>query len=194
MPCLSQRLAARRQTLREKREQERRVAELLQERGQSMAEQVACVDTLLRQEPVRQDPSRHRELIRRLSMMGRAVAAAQAPLGEVEELTSTEASTQMHQESRRAAWQASVRRLVLVGGLAAHARPETGQGMSEAEEDSDDDGDGKDEHEESEERQESKDSEENGVGELMPSGASAEEELADGYFMARVRARIPGFD
>ena len=52
MPCLSQRLAARRQTLREKREQERRVAELLQERGQSMAEQVACVDTLLRQEPV----------------------------------------------------------------------------------------------------------------------------------------------
>ena len=65
MPCLSQRLAARRQTLREKREQERRVAELLQERGQSMAEQVACVDTLLRQEPVRQDPSRHRELIRR---------------------------------------------------------------------------------------------------------------------------------
>ena len=53
MPCLSQRLAARRQTLREKREQERRVAELLQERGQSMAEQVACMDTLLRQEPVR---------------------------------------------------------------------------------------------------------------------------------------------
>ena len=48
-----QRLAARRQTLREKREQERRVAELLQERGQSMAEQVACMDTLLRQDPVR---------------------------------------------------------------------------------------------------------------------------------------------
>ena len=110
--------------------------------------------------------------------MGRAVAAAQAPLGEVEELTSTEASTQAHQESRRAAWQASVRRLVLVGGLAAHARPEPGQGMSEAEEDSDDDGDGKD-GKESEERQESKGSEENGVGELMPSGASAEEEPED---------------
>eukprot|EP01045_Picozoa_sp_COSAG04_P036690 COSAG04_NODE_9041_length_904_cov_1.386335_2_plen_155_part_00 len=145
MPCLSQRLAARRQTLREKREQERRVAELLQERGQSMAEQVACVDTLLRQEPVRQDPSRRRELLIHRLSMGRAVAAAQAPLGEVEELTSTEASTQAHQQSRRAAWQASVRRLVLVGGLAAHARPETGQGLSEAEEDSDDDGDGKDE-------------------------------------------------
>ena len=113
--------------------------------------------------------------------MGRAVAAAQAPLGEVEELTSTEASTQTHQESRRAAWQASVRRLLLVGGLAAHARPETGQGMSEAEEESDDDGDGKDEaeHEESEERQESKGSEENAVGELMPSGASAEETPED---------------
>ena len=105
----------------------------------------------------------------------------QAPLGEVEQLTSTEASTQAHQESRRAAWQASVRRLVLVGGLAAHARPETGPGVSEAEEESDDDGDGKDEaeHEESEERQESKGSEENGVGELMPSGASAEEEPED---------------
>ena len=117
--------------------------------------------------------------------MGRAVAAAQAPLGEVEELTSTEASTQAHQESRRAAWQASVRRLVLVGGLAAHARPETGPGVSEAEEESDDDGDGKDEaeHEESEERQESKDSEENAVGELMPTAAGsvlAEEEPEDG--------------
>ena len=187
MLCLSQRLAARRQTLHERREQERRVAELLEERGQSMAEQVACVDTLLRQAPVRQDPSRRRELhyIHRLSM-GRAVAAAQAPLGEVEELTSTEASTQAHQESRRAAWQASVRRLVLVGGLAAHARPETGQGTSEAEEESDDDGDGKDEpeHEESEERQESKDSEENGVGGLMPTAAGSvlaeEEEPEDG--------------
>ena len=46
-----------------------------------------------------------------------------------------------------------MRRLVLVGGLAAHARLETGQGVSEAEEsqESDDDGDGKDEadHEES---------------------------------------------
>ena len=124
------------------------MAELLEERGQSMAEQVASVDTLLRQDPVRQDPSRHRELIRRLSFAG---AAVQAPLAEVEELTSTEASTQRHQESRRAAWQASVRRLLLVAGLAVHARPEAGQGMSESEEESDDDGDGKDEaeHEES---------------------------------------------
>ena len=106
--------------------------------------------------------------------MGRAVAAAQAPLGEVEELTSTEASTQAHQESRRAAWQASVRRLVLVGGLAAHARPEPGQGMSEAEE-SDDDGDGKDDadHEQSVGSEEA-----SGVG-LMPTaagGAVKEEE------------------
>jgi len=108
-----------------------------------------------------------RELIRRLSM---AVAAAQAPLGEVEELTSTEASTQAHQESRRAAWQASVRRLVLVGGLAAHARPETGQGMSEAEE-SDDDGDGKDDadHEQSVGSEEA-----SGVG-LMPTAAGGAE-------------------
>ena len=29
------------------------MAELLQERGLSMAEQVACMDTLLRQDPVR---------------------------------------------------------------------------------------------------------------------------------------------
>ena len=56
------------------------MAELLEERGQSMAEQVACMDTLLRQEPVRQDPSGHRELIRRLSM-GRAVAAAISATG-----------------------------------------------------------------------------------------------------------------
>ena len=148
------------------------MAELLQERGQSMAEQVACMDTLLRQEPVRQDPSRRCELLRtihRLSM-GRAVAAAQAPLGEVEELTSTEASTQAHQQSRRAAWQASVRRLVLVGGLAAHARPETGQGMSEAEE-SDDDGDGKDDadHEQSVGSEEA-----SGVG-LLPTAAGCAE-------------------
>ena len=152
MPCLSQRLAARRQTLREKREQERRVAELLQERGQSMAEQVACVDSLLRQDPVRANAQSQIDAVNSFTGMGRAVAAAQAPLGEVEELTSTEASTQTHQESRRAAWQ-----------------------------ESDDDGDGKDEaeHEESEERQESKGSEENAVGELMPSGASAEEEPED---------------
>ena len=102
--------------------------------------------------------------------MGRAVAAAQAPLGEVEELASTEASTQAHQESRRAAWQASVRRLVLVGGLAAHARPEPGQGMSEAEE-SDDDGDGKDDadHEQSVGSEEA-----SGVG-LMPTAAGGAE-------------------
>ena len=128
------------------------MAELLEERGQSMAEQVASVDTLLRQDPVRQDPSRHRELIRRLSFAG------QAPLAEVEELTSTEASTQRHQESRRAAWRASVRRLLLVAGLAVHARPEAGQGMSEAEEESDD-------------GQESNGSDENAVGELMPTAA-----------------------
>ena len=150
------------------------MAELLQERGQSMAEQVACVDTLLRQEPVRQDPSRRCELLRTIHRtwlsMGRAVAAAQAPLGEVEELTSTEASTQAHQESRRAAWQASVRRLVLVGGLAAHARPETGQGMSEAGE-SDDDGDGKDDvdHEQSVGSEEA-----SGVG-VMPTAAGGAE-------------------
>ena len=106
--------------------------------------------------------------------------ASQATLGAAEEITATEGTAETDDESRRAAWQASVRRLVLVSGPAAHARPETGQGMSEAEE-SDDDGDGNDEaeHEESEERQESKGSEENGVGELMPSGASAEEEPED---------------
>ena len=116
--------------------------------------------------------------------------ADQAPLGEVEEIATTEDSTQAHQESHRAAWQASVRRLVLVGGLAAHARPETGQGMSEAEEESDDDGDGKDEaeNEESELRLESKGSEKNGVGELTPTAAQraaaggglGEEEAEDG--------------
>ena len=83
-----------------------------------------------------------------------------------------------------------MRRLVLVGGLAAHARPETGQGMSEAEEESDDDGDGKDEaeNEESELRLESKGSEKNGVGELTPTAAQrgaaggglGEEEAEDG--------------
>ena len=35
------------------------MAELLEERGQSMAEQVACLDTLLRQEPVRKYSSQH---------------------------------------------------------------------------------------------------------------------------------------
>ena len=70
-----------------------------------------------------------------------------------------------------------MRRLVLVGGLAAHARLETGQGVSEAEEsqESDDDGDGKDEAE----HEESLGSEEAGGVGAMPTaagGAPTEEE------------------
>ena len=150
------------------------MAELLQERGQSMAAQVACVDTLLRQDPVR--PSCTNQMTQRSESI-----ASQATLGAAEEIAVTEGTAETDDETRRAAWQASVRRLLLVAGLAVHARPEAGQGMSESEEESDDDGDGKDEaeHEESEERQESKGSEENAVGELMPSGASAEETPED---------------
>ena len=113
MPCLSQRLAARRQTLREKREQERRVAELLQERGQSMAAQVACVDTLLRQDPVR--PSCTNQMTQRSESI-----ASQATLGAAEEIAVTEGTAETDDETRRAAWQASVRRLVLMGRMTSH--------------------------------------------------------------------------
>ena len=147
------------------------MAELLQERGQSMAAQVACVDTLLRQDPVR--PSCTNQMTQRSESI-----ASQATLGAAEEIAATEGTAETDDESRRAAWQASVRRLVLMGRMTTHGDEQTMSMHDVADEASGQAGQGETETDVSAESETE--------GGLDPVAVAVEEEKADAVEQARV--------